>query len=234
MSFRPVVIASSAWLAFLITSSPRAVLAQGSERSGIPVFKGAGAERSTLGVKPPPAATSLNALDLKKLVGSEPGTVFVTLSPRDPSAVNRGALVFVTPTLVEGGENYAIWGKPSSGKPKLYSQTELDKFKQDMIEAKLAQGGKSSGPPAVQPGPEGSVMLWLRSAANRKFLIDCVVGGSPFLVSGPASSQAIQLNQATGHLIFALDAATAGWYSFQISSGNEFGWAFYSCEVTNL
>ena len=76
-------------------------------------------------------------------------------------------------------------------------------------------------------------MLWLKSPASRKFLIDCVVGGSPFVVSGPAGSQIIQLNQATGHLIFALEAATAGWYSFQIS-GSEFGWTFYSCEVTNL
>ena len=236
MSFRPVVIVSSVWLAFLIASSPREVLAQGSERTGkpgnVPVFKGTGGERSTLGVKPPPSATALNALELKNLVGSEPGSVFVTLSPRVPSAVNRGALVFVTPTLVEGGENYAIWGKPSSGKPTLVSQSDLDKFKQEMIEAKL--GGGNNQPPAVQPGPAGWVMLWLRASANRKYLVDCTVGGSPFFVGGPSGSQVFQLNQATGHLIFMLDAVTAGWYSFQIASGNEFGWSFYSCEVTNL
>jgi hypothetical protein len=238
--FRPVVIASRGLSAFLIISSPCGLLAQGFERSGqqgdIPVFKGSGGERSTVGVKPPPAARSLNALDLKNLVGSDPGSVFVTVSPRDPSVANRGALVFVTPTLVEGGENYAVWGKPSGGKPHLYTQTELDKIKQKkmMTDAKMAQSGNPTQGGAVQPGPEGSVMLWLKSPASRKFLIDCVVGGSPFVVSGPSGSQIIQLNQMTGHLIFALDAATAGWYSFRISSGNEFGWTFYSCEVTNL
>ena len=222
-------------IAFLMSSSAREIVAQGSERAGqsIPVFKGTGGERSILGVKPPPGATALNALDLKKMVGAEPGSVFVTLSPRDPSAINRGALVFVTPTVVEGGENYAIWGKPSSGKPKLYYQSELDKMEQKMLDAKMDMAGYSSGS-APQPGPQGWVMLWLRSSASRKYLIDCVVGGSPFLVSGPAGDQMIQLNQQTGHLIFMLDAATQGWYSFRIASGNEFGWTFYSCSVTNL
>ena len=102
-----------------------------------------------------------------------------------------------------------------------------------MLEAKMDMAGYSSGS-APQPGPQGWVMLWLRSAASRKYLIDCVVGGSPFLVSGPAGDQMIQLNQQTGHLIFMLDAATQGWYSFRIASGNEFGWAFYSCSVNNL
>jgi len=224
-------------LAFLISSSSREILAQGTGRGGqqgdVPVFKGSGGERSTVGVKPPPGGTALGALDLKNLVGSNPGSVYVTLSPRDPSVANHGALVFVTPTLVEGGENYAIWGKPSSGKPKLYYQSDLEKMKQKMLEAKLDMAGYTSNP-APQPGPAGAVMLWLQSSANRKYLIDCVVGGSPFLVSGPQGDQMIQLNQMTGHLIFMLDAATAGWYSFRIASGNEFGWAFYSCQVTNL
>jgi hypothetical protein len=231
-----VVIASSVGFSFLVISSPQHILAQGSERVGqpVPVFKASGAERSTLGVKPPPAATALNALDLKNLIGSNPGSIYVTLSPRDPSVVNHGALVFVTPTVVEGGENYVIWGKPSWGKPKLYYQSEADKIKEKMIDAKMEASGQSLGSPPTQPGPAGWVMLWLKSSANRKYLIDCAVGGSPFLVSGPAGDQMIQLNQPTGHLNFVLEAATAGWYSFRIASGNEFGWAFYSCAVTNL
>jgi hypothetical protein len=102
-----------------------------------------------------------------------------------------------------------------------------------MMDAKHATGNSSGQGGAVKPAVEGFFMLWLKSPASRKFLIDCVVGGSPFVVSGPAGSQIIQLNQQTGDLIFALEAATAGWYSFQIS-GSEFGWTFYSCEVTNL
>lgn len=222
-------VAIVALVSVFIAGSSGRILAQGSA----PIFKGAAVERSTPGVKPASGATALSTLDLKKLVGSEPGSVFVTLSPRDPSALNRGALVFVTPTVVEGGENYAIWGKPSSGKPHLYSQTELDKIKKNILDAKLEQGGYPSNPSA-QPGPAGWVMLWLRSAASRKYLIDCIVGGSPFVVSGPANAEVFQLNQMTGHLNFVLDAATAGWYSFQIASGNEFGWTFYSCEVKNL
>ena len=56
----------------------------------------------------------------------------------------------MTPTLIEGGENYAVWGQPSTGKPHLYSDTELDKMKKAMIDAKFGtgnssgQGGRSS------------------------------------------------------------------------------------------
>jgi hypothetical protein len=232
-----MVVLFGTLLAFSIITAPRELLPQGFERDkgrgDVHVFKGNAVERSTPGAKPAPPPSPLSVLDLKKLAGSEPGSVFVKVTPKDPSVANRGALVFVTPTLVEGGENYAVWGQPKTGKPHLYSNTELDKIKEKMLDVQHESGNSSGQGGAVKPAVDGFVMLWLRSAASRKYLIDCVVGGSPFLVSGPAGSQITQLNQATGHLIFALEAATAGWYSFRIS-GSEFGWTFYSCEVTNL
>ncbi len=216
--------------------------AQGFDRdkgqSGVHVFKGNAVERATPGARPAPPPSALNALDLKKLAGAEPGSVFVKLTPKEPSVLNRGALVFVSPTLVEGGENYARWGQPG-GKPVLTGPDDEQKQKLDMAKAKMdaayeGRGGNRPGPRAApNSSVEGSLMLWLRSAANRKYFIDCVVGGPSFNVNGPGGSQTFQLKGVTAHLTFALDASTAGWYPFQISGG-EFGWTFYSCEVTNL
>jgi len=84
---------------------------------------------------------------------------------------------------------------------------------------------------------EDYLALWLKSSANSKYLIDCVVSGQfvPFKVIGPnlSASQISELPETKGHLIFTLDATSAGWYGFQIS-GSGYNWTFYSCEVTNL
>ena len=71
-------------LAFSIITPPRELLPQGIERDkgqgDLHVFKGKAVERSTPGAKPAPPPSALSGLDLKKLVGSEPGSVFVKVT----------------------------------------------------------------------------------------------------------------------------------------------------------
>jgi hypothetical protein len=219
-SFRLTVIALVTFLGCLIISPPRKLLAQGGDRSnrqdGIHVFKGGGRDRSTVR-KPGP--TALGALDVKKLaglVGSAPGTVFVKLTPQDPSAVNRGVLVFVSPKLVETGLNYATWGPPSSIN---------------------AQGAEGSLMLWLRPATGNKYLI--------DCAVESSSPGAHFVVTGPSGTAPLQVGAIAGgqHLIFVLDATDNKWQPFQITgSGNksQYGissdveWTFYSCEVTNL
>jgi hypothetical protein len=215
------IVAAVMLAAFLIGAAPN-VPGQGRDRSRtqsdagakIPAFKSAGVASKTTGAKELASlpAPKLSIDTLAKLIGKQPGALYVLLTPSQPTVANRGALVFVQPSLVESGEGYVDF----------------------------------SVPPLAEGPPTGHVVLWLKSLGNAKYLIDCFVSGSvptvPFKVTGPDGSfQTSKLSQAKGHLLFTLDATTAGWYRFEISSGgkiNEGGtgykWHFYSCEVTNL
>jgi hypothetical protein len=157
--FRAVVIALVTLLGCLIVSSPRTLLAQGGDRSkkqeGIQVFKGGGRDRSTMGRKGP---TSLSALDVKKLaglVGSAPGSVYVS------------------PKLVETGLNYATWGPPGN----INFQGAQGSL---MLWLRPATGGKylidcaveSSSPNAhfVVTGPNGTAPLDVKAIAGGQHL----------------------------------------------------------------
>ena len=194
-----------------------ALLAQGGRKTGaVPVFKG-GANRSTAGRKPPPAPVSLSRDAVNNLIGGEPGDIFVKLTPKDASVANRGALVFVNPTLVEGGENYATWG-PSSANVSLFgSEGYLG------IWLRPAAGKKYLIDCAVQSASAGAV-----------FSINGPSGTAPMQVAGVVAGQ---------HLTFVLDATDNKWQGFQIRGvgsknkngfGSKMEWTFYSCEVTNL
>ena len=190
---------------------PSSVLSQGRDQNKteseaerkVPAFKGSGVVRpvskGSLKPSPPPA---LSASVMAKLIGKQPGSLYAKLTPSQPIATNRGALVFANAAVVESGEGYAEWFETEWKDP-----------------------------------PEAYLMLWLKSSAGSKYLIDCVVSSQyvPFMVRGPNSYayQKVQLNQTKGHLIFSLEATSAGWYGFHISAGSK-TWTFYSCEVTNL
>ena len=95
------------------------------------------------------------------------------------------------------------------------------------------------------------IMLWLKSAANRSYLIDCAVSGeykpnpteegAEFRVVGPDGSTTV-FKGVTGvadrHLVFSLNATNTGWYGFQLRSARQtpqtLYWRFYSCEVKNF
>jgi len=214
----------------LIAAVPPLMLAQSSDRNkpqsgratSIRPFGGRGGERQSLREKPPPPPPPLTNISLQaamKSLGKEagPGTLYVKLTPSQPTVPNRGALVFAGADVVEGGEDYATWS------PRLGSQ------------------------------PQGFLVVWLKSAANQRYIIDCAVhgasvktvkgdlapGDTAFEVLGPdGTTQTTKFTGTEGqHLLFPLNAANAGWYSFRITgsgSGIFFLWAFYSCEVTNL
>src|SRR6266496_6168537 len=219
MSQSRSLLALIATLVCLATAVPSTLLAQGVGRKvgAAHVFKGGGGDRSTLGRKPPPAPVSLSLDTIKNLIGGEPGTTFVKLTAKDPSVVNRGALVFVSPTLVEGGENYATWG-PSSANASLFgSEGYLGLW------LRPAAGKKYLIDCSVQSGSEGAL-----------FSITGPSGTAPIQVAGVAAGQ---------HLTFVLDATDNKWQGFQIrgvGTKNKYGlgakmeWTFYSCEVTNL
>jgi hypothetical protein len=204
------------WTLAVLTGAS-VLLAQGDGRRAgpAPVFKGGGNRSS--GRRPPPAPISLTSDAIKSLVGATPGAVFVKLTPRDPSVVNRGALVFVNPALVEGGEDYAMWG-PSSGNVSLTgSEGHL------ALWLRPVAGKKYLIDCAVQSSTPNAV----------------------FNVTGPSGAAPIQV-AATGvgqHLTFVLEASDSQWQGFQINGGgskNKAGlgtsmeWTFYSCEVINL
>jgi hypothetical protein len=198
-------------LSGLLIGPPPAVLSQGRDQNKteseaerkVPAFKGSGVVRPlSKGSLRPPPPPALTAGVMSKLIGKQPGSLYARLSPSQPFATNRGALVFANAGVVESGEGYAEW-----------FETEW------------------------QDPPENYLTLWLKSSAGSKYLIDCLVSSQyvPFMVRGPNSAayQKVQLNQTKGHLIFTLEATSAGWYGFQISASSK-NWTFYSCEVTNL
>jgi hypothetical protein len=202
---------------FVICARPTALIAQDGRKAGtVPVFKGGG-NRSTPGRKPPPAPVSLGVDVIKNLVGAEPGAVFVKLTPRDPSVVNRGALVFVSPVVVEGGESYAQWGPSSATVSLSGSQGYL------ALWLRPAAGKKYLIDCSVQSSTEGAL----------------------FSITGPSGSAPTQVGAigAAQHLIFVFEASDSQWQGFRISgvgsknrlgTGTKMEWTFYACEVTNL
>ena len=194
------------------------------------VFKSKGVTSPTPQIKPPGPPPDLTSDDKKTLIkgaalaapkgllNAEPGSVYVKLTPKDPSAPQRAALVFVGAGMVDGGElNYATWTIPTPG----------------------AIGALVEGSTA------GHLLLWIRSPQpGRRFLVDCAVTGFSqgqsifgpieFKVEGPGGfKQKVATAGPTGqHLAFLFDAADSQWNAFKISGG--VGWVFHSCEVTNL
>jgi hypothetical protein len=196
--------------ACLIICPPSKLLAQGTQ-GNIHVFKGAGTDRSPRGRKPS-APTSLNVLDLKKLagmVGSEPGTIFVKLTAQAPSVTNRGALVFVSPKLVEGGENYASWGAGILGSLALWLRPATGK--KYLIDCAVESPTKDAhftvtGPSGTAPMQVGAVS----GGQHLTFVLDATDNKwQHFEISGVGTRT--QIGMATG-----------------------MEWNFYSCEVTNL
>ena len=217
--FRPAIIAMITLPACVVLGSPSKLLAQGNAQGNIHVFKSGGGDRSSMGRKPPPAPAVLTQLDLKKLagmVGSEPGSVYAKLTPQNPSATNRGALVFLNPTLVEGGENYATWVASGS----------------------IISGGSEGGLALwLRPGTGKKYLI--------DCAVESPSQGAHFIVSGPSGNAAAQFEAVPGgqHLSFVLYATDNKWQKFQITAaglksrlGVSTGvdWTFYSCEATNL
>lgn len=176
--------------------------------SRVPAFRGSGGARETAS-SPSRQASPLSQAEkqglYKQLGKTEPGSLYVRLTPSQPTVADKGALVFVNAAVVESGENHARW--------------RLDDKE--------------------QPSEKGYVSLWLKSNANRRYLIDCAVEEDAPLrnprswnVVGPGNASQTWSSSAT-HLVFTLDAATSGWYGFSIYAINRW-WFFYSCEVTNL
>ena len=192
-------------------------LVRGRSPDAIHVFRGGGGARSTAAS---PGPGMLNPATLKILagqVGSTPGTLYVKLTPQSPSVTNRGALVFDSPKLVEGGQNYAIWGS----------------------QAPPAGGSKGSLWLGLRPaaGKKYLIDCAVRSDSPQ----------ASFAVTGPAGTASMKVVAVPGgqHLTFVLDATDNNWVPFQISGtgvpGNFGGmtsspveWTLYSCEVTNL
>ncbi len=210
------IVRAFIWTLTLLTGVS-VLLAQGDGRKSgsAPILKGGGNRSS--GRRPPPAPISLSPDTIKNLVGATPGSPFVKLTPREPSSVNRGALVFVNPALVESGEDYAMWGPPSANLSLTGSEGHL------ALWLKPVAGKKYLIDCAVQSSTPGAV----------------------FNVSGSSGAAPMQV-AATGvgqHLTFVLEASDSQWQGFQISGagsknkaglGTSMGWTFYSCEVTNL
>ena len=202
----------------MITSSQHLfadTVGRSTARDAVHVFKGSG------GVRPTTAGSGpgmLNAATLKILagqVGSTPGTVYVKLTPQSPSVTNRGALVFDSAKLVEGGQSYATWGPGDFGGSvgALWLWLRPSAGKKYLIDCAV----RSASPQA---------RFWVTGPA----------GTAPMMVDAIPAGQ---------HLTFVLDATDNNWVSFQISGVGAAGqlkgltssrveWTFYSCEVTNL
>ncbi len=162
----------------------------------VPAFKGNGIARPSrsgqLITSPPPA---LGADVLAKLIGRAPGSVYARLTPSLPEVANRGALVFVHASEVEGGEGYAKWfALPVTG-------SDHEKVTEERAN-------------------EEYLMLWLKSSANSKYVIDCFIGSPvpkiPFRVIALNSSetQTSTFAETKGHLIFMLEATTPAGMDF--------------------
>jgi hypothetical protein len=176
------IIAIVLLLATVLIAPTRAVLSQGRAQDKpqaeagrkVPAFKAAAAvSHSVKELPPPPRPLSLSPGVLAKLIGKEPGSLYVRLTPSQPKVVNRGALVFGDPDVVncgyEDGEGWVLWHKKVS--PSDFS--------------------------------EHSMMLWIRSSAGSKYVIDCAVSADSgtYKVVGPDhSGQIFDPAQENGHL----------------------------------
>lgn len=233
------VIASCLFTSSMLTSMAQSIDRKQPSTDVVRTFKSGGANPSTRDLKPPPRPAPLSAFDLKRFAAhgaAESASVYARLTPKEPSVADKGALVFVDPTLVEGGENYAVW---RAGSEPLY---------------KVGQ----STPPRF--GSEGYLVVWINAHAGKRYLIDCAVQssdyGARFRVVGPSGTAPMEVDglPAGQHLVFLLLATESRWHAFQVIGTGSLGeatigpkdhkeavhyytpmlWNFYSCEVTNL
>lgn len=161
----------------------------------------------------PLSAAQLAAIAKTIGVMTAPGTPYARVSASEPNAANRAALVFVLPAIVEGGQGWV-------------------KF----------EGTVFSNVPAPSGG---RAVLWLHAPTARDFFVDCTVtGGGEFEVRGPDSTQTFDFGEEFlegHHIVFMLQAAEPGWYSFEIEQTGDplptiknLNWRLYACEITNL
>jgi len=218
-----ITIALLALQGVLVLTSSRQLFADTPARSrgtdAIHVFRGAGGARSTTSNPGPGMLNAATLTILAGQVGSTPGTSFVKLTPQSPSVTNRGALVFDSPKLVEGGQGYATWGAGefSGSVGALWLWLRPSAGKKYLIDCAV----RSATPQA-------------------RFAVTGPAGTAPMKVEAIPAGQ---------HLTFVLDATDNNWVSFQITgmgaskqiNGTSTGplttrmdWTFYSCEVTNL
>jgi hypothetical protein len=174
----------------------------------VKIFKGRGVARV------PESRTSnsprkLNQVEIKdlykKLGKPAPGSLYVILTPSQPTVANRGALVFVKADIVEGGKNYAVWRPDEKASPGQRGSLSLWLWstanRRYLIDCTVDEDAPLTNPRSWSVvGPDGVTQTW---------------------------------NSYVPHLVFTLDATTSGWYGFSITGINRW-WLFYSCEVTNL
>ena len=206
----------------------------------VPVFRSPGGAKTSEGGETTPAPRALGADEMRVIAQAlgapEPGSLYARLTPSSPEVPGKGALVFVKADVVEGGEDYALFENNEA-----FSNPNLTE---------------------AETGVEGYFVLWLRSPPNRRYLIDCAVSGKywhlnslqgpEFRVAGPDGIHVFDFRQAFDaggyHLTFGLEAGSAGWFPFQVSTlpaGMAQGaiggsgpqnteWRLHSCEATNL
>ncbi len=192
-----------------------------------PVFKSKGVPSQTVEIKPPappPDLTTdgkkelIKGAALKGLLNPDPGSVYVKLTPKNPSALLKAALVFIHPQKVDGGEmNYA------------YFRTN-EPYKSAVLSSHIQLWIRSP-----QPGRQ-----FLIDCAVTGYYDALHESGPPeFMIEGPGGfTQKIAVVQpeAGQHLAFLFAASDNQWNAFKISADfpNFLGWYFHSCEVTNL
>ncbi len=89
-----------------------------------PVFKSKGVPSQTVEIKPPAPPPDLTTDGKKELIKGaalnlnvDPGSVYVKLTPKNPSVLLKAALVFIKPLMVDGGElNFAAWDTYKTGR----------------------------------------------------------------------------------------------------------------------
>jgi len=220
MRYRIVILTLIAGIACLSVGPIPASLGQGQDhkrpvdRKSVRVFGSGGADR-TLGGGKSPAPAPLDEsfkIEIARQAGSTLGSPLLKLTPKAPSVANRGALVFVNPALVEGGEDYVFFEEAttSNGLPPgiLYIWLKPIAGKKYLIDCTVSSPSKD-GAFSVE-GPDGTAAM----------IVGAIAGGQ--------------------HLTFVLYATNDKWQSFRVSHLSTtllpafFKWTFYSCEVTNL
>lgn len=189
-----------------------------------PVFKSKGVPSQTVEIKPPappPDLTTdgkkelIKGAALKGLLNPDPGSVYVKLTPKNPSALLKAALVFIHPQKVDGGEmNYA------------YFRTN-EPYKSAVLSSHIQLWIRSP-----QPGRQFLIDCAVTINSSTSSLDEFKIVGPGGFIQKIATAQ-IGVGQ---HLAFLFDASDNQWNAFKISADfpNFLGWYFHSCEVTNL
>jgi hypothetical protein len=169
--------------------------------------------------------------------------------PKAPPSLTSSALQGIMAQLGKTAPG-ATYAKLTPAQPSVVNRGALV-----FVDADIVETGESYALYEIhfERNPrQGHMMLWLNSAANRSYLIDCAVSGlsiqtdpkapggisgvgAAFEVMGPdGTTQTTTFAGTSGqHLVFPLNTTTAGWYPFRITGAGMF-WAIYSCEVKSL